>query len=54
MSISEFKKEIGFEERKAEAQRIKDKYPEKIPIIVEKSIKSDIPDVDKKKIFSSK
>ena len=49
MSISEFKKEIGFEERKAEAQRIKDKYPEKIPIIVEKSIKSDIPDVDKKK-----
>ena len=49
MSISEFKKDFGFEERKAEALRIKKKYDDKIPIIVEKSIKSDIKDLDKKK-----
>ena len=49
MSISEFKKDFKFEQRKAEAQRIKKKYDDKIPIIVEKSIKSDIADIDKKK-----
>ena len=49
MSISEFKKDFTFEERKAEAERIKKKYSDKIPIIVEKSIKSDIADLDKKK-----
>ena len=49
MSISEFKKNYSFEERKAEAERIKDKYSDKIPIIVEKSIKSDISEIDKKK-----
>ena len=49
MSISEFKKDFEFEERKSEALRIKEKYKDKIPIIVEKSIKSDIKDLDKKK-----
>ena len=49
MSISEFKKDFKFEERKKEAGRIKEKYSDKIPIIVEKSIKSDIANIDKKK-----
>jgi len=49
MSICEFKKDFSFEERKSEAQRIKEKYKDKLPIIVEKSIKSDISSIDKKK-----
>ena len=37
------------EKRKQEAGRIRDKYPDRIPVIVEKAEKSDIPDIDKKK-----
>lgn len=37
------------EKRKAEADRIRLKYPDRIPVISEKSEKSDIPDIDKKK-----
>lgn len=37
------------EKRQAEASRIRDKYPDRIPVIVEKAEKSDIPDIDKKK-----
>lgn len=37
------------EKRKAEADRIRDKYPDRIPVICEKVDKSDIPTVDKKK-----
>lgn len=44
-----FKEEHPLEKRKAEAGRIKDKYPDRIPVIVEKADKSDIPDIDKKK-----
>lgn len=48
-NISQFKQEFDFETRKAESTRIKEKYKDRIPIIVEKSIKSDIADIDKKK-----
>lgn len=44
-----FKEEHPLEKRKAEAARIKEKYPDRIPVIVEKADKSDIPDIDKKK-----
>lgn len=44
-----FKQEHSLDKRKAEAARIKEKYPDRIPVIVEKSEKSDIPDIDKKK-----
>lgn len=44
-----FKEEHPLEKRKAEAGRIKDKYPDRIPVIVEKADKSDISDIDKKK-----
>eukprot|EP00163_Fabomonas_tropica_P010226 TRINITY_DN2030_c0_g2_i2.p3 TRINITY_DN2030_c0_g2~~TRINITY_DN2030_c0_g2_i2.p3 ORF type:complete len:100 (+),score=21.81 TRINITY_DN2030_c0_g2_i2:653-952(+) len=37
------------EKRQAESQRIRSKYPDRIPVICEKAEKSDIPDIDKKK-----
>lgn len=44
-----FKNEYPFEKRKAEADRIRLKYPDRIPVISEKAEKTDIPDIDKKK-----
>uniref|UniRef100_A0A7S1T3N9 Autophagy-related protein n=1 Tax=Tetraselmis chuii TaxID=63592 RepID=A0A7S1T3N9_9CHLO len=44
-----FKEEHPLEKRQSEAARIRDKYPERVPVIVEKAEKSDIPDIDKKK-----
>ncbi|KAI7743915.1 hypothetical protein M8C21_032026, partial [Ambrosia artemisiifolia] len=35
--------------RQAEAARIREKYPDRIPVIVEKAERSDVPDIDKKK-----
>ncbi|CAO3697742.1 unnamed protein product [Rhizopus microsporus] len=46
---SKFKDEHTFEKRKAEADRIRQKYPDRIPVICEKVEKSDIPTIDKKK-----
>ena len=37
------------EKRKSEAERIRQKYPDRIPCIVEKAEKSDIATIDKKK-----
>lgn len=48
-STTRFKLEHPLDKRKAEAARIKEKYPDRIPVIVEKAEKSDIPDIDKKK-----
>jgi GABA(A) receptor-associated protein len=44
-----FKDQHSFEKRSAEASRIRSKYPDRIPVIAEKSDKSDIADIDKKK-----
>eukprot|EP00798_Chlamydomonas_sp_ICE-L_P003934 gene3934-14011_t len=49
MVATSFKSEHPLEKRKAEAARIKEKYPDRIPVIVEKAERSDIPDIDKKK-----
>jgi len=49
MAKSSFKHEHPLEKRQAEAARIRDKYPDRIPVIVEKAEKSDILDIDKKK-----
>ncbi|DBA03279.1 TPA: hypothetical protein N0F65_011638, partial [Lagenidium giganteum] len=49
VAMSSFKKEHPFEKRQAEAQRIRSKYPDRIPVICEKADRSDIPDIDKKK-----
>ncbi|OAV88395.1 hypothetical protein PTTG_12346, partial [Puccinia triticina 1-1 BBBD Race 1] len=35
--------------RKAEAERIRQKYPDRIPVICEKADRTDIPTIDKKK-----
>ena len=40
---------LTVERRKSESTRIREKYPDRIPVIVEKVEKSDIPDIDKKK-----
>ncbi|KAG8637017.1 autophagy-related protein 8C-like isoform X1 [Manihot esculenta] len=37
------------ERRQAESARIREKYPDRIPVIVERAERSDIPDIDKKK-----
>lgn len=47
--MSSFKSEHAFEKRQSEAQRIRAKYPDRIPVICEKDLRSDIPDIDKKK-----
>eukprot|EP00897_Mesotaenium_endlicherianum_P001140 jgi/Mesen1/11026/ME000098S10413 len=49
LAKSAFKQEHSLDKRQAEAARIRDKYPDRIPVIVEKARKSDIPDIDKKK-----
>ena len=46
---SKFKDEHPFEKRKAEAERIRQKYTDRIPVICEKAEKSEIATIDKKK-----
>ncbi|XWS49751.1 hypothetical protein CRYUN_Cryun12cG0029800 [Craigia yunnanensis] len=50
MAKSYFKQEHNLEKRRAEAARIREKYSDRIPVIVEKAERSDIPNIDKKKI----
>jgi GABA(A) receptor-associated protein len=44
-----FKNEHTVDQRKAEAERIRVKYPDRIPVICEKTEKSNVQDIDKKK-----
>ncbi|XP_060589708.1 gamma-aminobutyric acid receptor-associated protein-like 2 [Ruditapes philippinarum] len=46
-----FKEEHTFDQRKAESTKIRDKYPERIPVIVERDPKSQIQDIDKRKFL---
>jgi GABA(A) receptor-associated protein len=46
---STFKLENPFDKRKQESQRMKDKYPDRIPVIVERATSSELPHIDKKK-----
>ncbi|KAI3662055.1 hypothetical protein MP638_005503 [Amoeboaphelidium occidentale] len=48
---SKFQQEHPFEQRKAESERIREKYPNRIPVICEKVEKSDIATIDKKKFL---
>ena len=48
-SEGSFKKRFNLEERKKESGRVLRKYPDRIPVIVEHSKKSDIPSLDKQK-----
>ena len=45
----DFKKQHSFDKRKEESSRIMEKYPDKLPIIVEKAKNTDIPNIDKNK-----
>ncbi|KAH9621250.1 hypothetical protein KSS87_010063 [Heliosperma pusillum] len=49
MAKSSFKLEHDLGKRRAEAARIREKYSDRIPVIVEKAERSDIPNIDKKK-----
>ncbi|KAK2447833.1 Ubiquitin superfamily protein [Trifolium repens] len=49
MSKASFKTQHPFERRQAESTRIREKYPDRVPVIVEKAGRSDIADIDKKK-----
>ncbi|GKV06916.1 hypothetical protein SLEP1_g18733 [Rubroshorea leprosula] len=40
----------ALERRQAEAARIREKYPDRIPVIIERAEKSDVPDIDKKNL----
>jgi len=45
----EYKEEHTFEKRRVEGEKIRKKYPERVPVIVEKAPKSRIGNLDKKK-----
>lgn len=44
-----FKAEHTFDQRKLESERVRGKYPDRIPVICEKVDKSKMEDIDKKK-----
>jgi len=46
-----YKQDHPFEKRSAEAARIHEKYPDRIPVICEKDPRSDIPPIDKRKFL---
>lgn len=50
-SVNSFVRAHSFEKRKAESDRIRVKYPDRIPVIVERGPNSDIPDIDKSKFL---
>ena len=47
--MTSFQNKFSLKNRSEESARILDKYPNRIPVIVEKMPSSDIPDIDKKK-----
>jgi GABA(A) receptor-associated protein len=44
-----YKRKYSFTIRSIEAQRIMKKYPNRIPVICERAMNSDVPNIDKKK-----
>jgi GABA(A) receptor-associated protein len=50
----QFQANHSFDKRYAEASRICAKYPDRIPVIVEKATKTDLPDIDKHKFLVPK
>ncbi|CAI8588736.1 unnamed protein product [Vicia faba] len=49
MSKASFKTQHPFERRHDESTHIRDKYPDRVPVIMEKAGRSDIADIDKKR-----
>ena len=54
MSIGSFIETHSMEERIKESRKISLKYPTRVPIIVERSFKCDLQDIDKKKYLVPK
>lgn len=53
--MSSFQEKYPFAQRKAESARIIEKYPDRVPVIVELSTKkSDVPNIDKHKYLVPK
>jgi GABA(A) receptor-associated protein len=51
---STFQREYSFERRKGEADRVLQKYTDRVPVIVEKSKDSILPDLDNRKFLVPK
>ena len=49
-----FKEKYPFEKRKNEAENVYHKYPDRVPVIVQKYYKSNLPEVDKCKYLVPK
>ncbi|KAE9609979.1 hypothetical protein Lal_00006511 [Lupinus albus] len=47
--IKSFKQDFSLDERFKESQNIIVKYPDRIPVIIERYSRTDLPDLDKKK-----
>eukprot|EP00116_Pleurobrachia_bachei_P014912 sb/3475174/ len=47
----QFKQEHSLDSRREESQKIRRKYPDRIPVVVEKVSNSSIPDIDKRKFL---
>jgi GABA(A) receptor-associated protein len=46
-----YKQAFSFPQRLAESQRIREKFPGRVPVIVERAPRSDVPPIDKKKFL---
>lgn len=51
MSNFAFKKKYSFEERESESKKIRDKYPDRVPVIVEPADQSRLNKIDKTKFL---
>ena len=51
MSNNSFKTKFDFETRKKESDKIKTKYPNRYPIIINKAKKCDLPEIEKTKFL---
>lgn len=51
MSNFAFKKKYSFEERESESKKIREKYPERVPVIVEPADQSSLTKIDKTKFL---
>ncbi|KAK6937216.1 Autophagy protein Atg8 ubiquitin-like [Dillenia turbinata] len=49
--VKTFKEEFTFEERFQESNDILAKYPDRVPVVVEKYSRTDLPDMEKKKFL---
>lgn len=49
--MQDFRNQYSLEQRTSAAVSIKEKYPDRIPVIVEKQVGSSIPDIDKRKFL---